>query len=291
MEDVLEENQEHLGRSEEDSDRISLQKATNTEKYYLSGTVDYLNKTNSEEVQENGLRLFPNSITSRTKIRTDGTNKWEKQEVKLDQTDAKLKTNDSGKVKEKKTLAVIYLFEGKRDTKEDYMDVKEEGITETLSQKTKQTGSHKEMYNVALPLATLFTHSEIPVEGSFEGIPVLKRLYLDRNQLQSLPTDLPMISGSLPPGALSSLHNLRTLNLGYNRLASVPRRLPAGLHSVALAHNKIESVPSNAFCWGSQSLSLSRPVHVRLEHNLIDVGKLDVRAFRCLRRTQVVHFH
>ncbi|XP_008398805.1 podocan-like protein 1 [Poecilia reticulata] len=307
------------------------------------------------------------------------------------------------------------------------------------------------------------------VEGSFEGIPVLKRLYLDRNQLQSLPTDLPVSleelrldnnllemmseaawaqcpsllvlslsnnslgnrSGSLPPGALSSLHNLRTLNLGYNRLASaplelplsikelylrgnhleqlsrgvfngisqmlvldlsanrlkskgllrdsllnathleslnlegnklkqvpqnlpnslktlnlegnlissikkasfrnldnlehlglgrnaifkvstgafqtlpalhqldlchnklhqVPRRLPAGLHSVALAHNKIESVPSNAFCWGSQSLSLSRPVHVRLEHNLIDVGKLDVRAFRCLRRTQVVHFH
>uniref|UniRef100_A0A087XS00 Wu:fc23c09 n=1 Tax=Poecilia formosa TaxID=48698 RepID=A0A087XS00_POEFO len=306
------------------------------------------------------------------------------------------------------------------------------------------------------------------IEGSFEGIPVLKR-YLDRNQLQSVPTDLPISleelrldnnlletmseaawaqcpsllvlslsnnslgnrSGSLPPGALSPLHNLRTLNLDYNQLASeplelplsikelylrgnhleqlnrgvfgisqmlvldlsanrlkskgllrdslinathleslnlegnklkqvprnlpnslktlnlegnlissikkasfrnldnlehlglarneifkvsagafkalhralhrldlchnklhqVPRRLPEGLHSVALAYNKIESVPSNAFCWGSQSLTLSRLVQVRLEHNLIDMGKLDVRAFRCLRGTQVVHFH
>lgn len=307
------------------------------------------------------------------------------------------------------------------------------------------------------------------IEGSFEGVPVLKRLYLDRNQLQSVPTDLPVSleelrldnnlletmseaawaqcpsllvlslsnnilgnrSGSLPPGALSPLHNLRTLNLDYNQLASVPlelplsikelylrgnhleqlsrgvfngisqmlvldlsanrlkskgllrdsllnathleslnlegnklkqvpqnlpnslktlnlegnlissvkkasflnlnnlehlglarntifkvstgafktlptlhqldlchnklhqvpRQLPEGLHSVALAHNKIESVPSNAFCWGSQSLSLSRLVQVRLEHNFIDMGKLDVRAFRCLRGMQVVHFY
>ncbi|PWA20081.1 hypothetical protein CCH79_00018668 [Gambusia affinis] len=307
------------------------------------------------------------------------------------------------------------------------------------------------------------------IERSFEGIPVLKRLYLDRNELQSVPTDLPVSleelrldnnlletmseaawaqcpsllvlslsnnnlgnrSGSLPPGALSPLHNLRTLNLDYNQLASVPlelplsikelslrgnhlqqlsrgvfngisqmlvldlsanrlkskglvrdsllnathleslnlegnklkqvpqnlpnslktlnlesnlissikkasfrnlnnlehlglarnaivkvstgafktlsalhqldlchnklhqvpRQLPEGLHSVALTHNKIESVPNNAFCWGSQSLSLSRLVQVRLEHNLIEMGKLDVRAFRCLRGMQVVHFY
>ncbi|KAM4712362.1 keratocan [Anableps anableps] len=306
------------------------------------------------------------------------------------------------------------------------------------------------------------------IEGSFEGIPILKRLYLDRNLLQSVPTDLPVSleelrldnnhlrmmseavwaqcpsllvlnlsnnslgngSESLPPGALSPLHNLRTLNLDYNQLASVPlelplsikelylrgnhieqfsrgvfngisgllvldlsanrfkskgllkdallnathleslnlegnklkqvpqnlpyslktlnlegnlissikiasfrnlhnlehlglarnkifkvstgafkalpvlhqldlchnmlhqvpRQLPEGLQLVALTHNKIKSVPSNAFCWGSQSLSLSRLVQVHLEHNLIDMGKLDVRAFRCLRGMQVVHF-
>lgn len=167
IEDVLEENQEHLGRSEEDSASISSQKAAKADKYYLLDTVDYLNRKDSEEVQENGLHLFPNSVTSRTTVLTDGTNKWEKQEVKLDQTDAKLKTKDPVKDKEKETVAVISPFEGKRDTKEEYMElsakqeVEEEGITETPSQKTKETGSHKEIYNLTLPLATLFTHSEI----------------------------------------------------------------------------------------------------------------------------------
>uniref|UniRef100_A0AAV2ITK2 LRRNT domain-containing protein n=1 Tax=Knipowitschia caucasica TaxID=637954 RepID=A0AAV2ITK2_KNICA len=30
------------------------------------------------------------------------------------------------------------------------------------------------------------------IEGAFEGVPALKRLYLDSNQLQSVPIDLPM---------------------------------------------------------------------------------------------------
>uniref|UniRef100_A0A3B5R6E8 Uncharacterized protein n=1 Tax=Xiphophorus maculatus TaxID=8083 RepID=A0A3B5R6E8_XIPMA len=292
IEDVLEENQEHLGRSEEDSASISSQKAAKAEKYYLSDTVDYLNNKDSEEVQENGLHLLPNSVISRTTVLADGTNKWEKQEVKLDQTDAKLKTKDPVKDKEKETVAVISPFEGKRDTKEEYMElsakqeVKEEGITETPLQKTKETGSHKEIYNLTLPLATLFTHSEIQGTQS-QNLPVLKRLYLDRNQLQSVPTDLPTISGSLPPGALSPLHNLRTLNLDYNQLASVPLELPLSIKELYLRGNHLEQLSRGVF----NGISQIRLVQVHLEHNFIDMGKLDVRAFRCLRGMQVVHFY
>uniref|UniRef100_A0A4W6E7W0 Wu:fc23c09 n=1 Tax=Lates calcarifer TaxID=8187 RepID=A0A4W6E7W0_LATCA len=233
------------------------------------------------------------------------------------------------------------------------------------------------------------------IEGAFEGVPALKRLYLDRNLLESVPTDLPFSleelrldnnqlgvmseaawarcpgllvlslsnnslgngSESLPNTVLSPLCNLRTLNLDYNQLTSVPlglplsikelylkgnlieqfpfsslknlehlglarnkifkvaigafrtlpvlhqldlchntlrqmpRQLPQGLHSVALTHNKIQSVPRDAFCWGNRSLSLSGLVRVQLEHNLIDMGKLDAQAFRCLRGFQVVHFY
>uniref|UniRef100_A0AAQ5Y5H6 Wu:fc23c09 n=1 Tax=Amphiprion ocellaris TaxID=80972 RepID=A0AAQ5Y5H6_AMPOC len=181
------------------------------------------------------------------------------------------------------------------------------------------------------------------IEGAFEGIPALKRLYLDKNLLKSVPNDLPVsleelrldnnrvrvLSEAAWARLLSPLCNLRTLNLDHNQLTSVPlglplsikenkifkvapgafrtlsvlhqldmshntlrqvpRQLPQGLHSVALTHNKIQSVPRDAFCWGNKSLS--GLVQVQLEHNLIDLGKLDAQAFRCLRGFQVVHFY
>lgn len=91
-------------------------------------------------------------------------------------------------------------------------------------------------------------------------------------------------------GAFKSLHVLHQLDLCHNTLLQVPRQLPHDLHSVALTHNKIQSVPRDAFCWGGKSLSPSSLVQVQLEHNLIDMGKLDTQAFRCLRGFQVVHF-
>lgn len=93
------------------------------------------------------------------------------------------------------------------------------------------------------------------------------------------------------PGAFKALPVLHQLDLCHNTLHQVPRQLPLGLHSVVLSHNKIQSVPRDAFCWGSKSLSLSGLVQVQLEHNLIDMGKLDAQAFRCLRGFQVVHFY
>lgn len=91
------------------------------------------------------------------------------------------------------------------------------------------------------------------------------------------------------PGAFKALPVLHQLDLCNNILRQVPRELPQGLHSVVLTHNKIQSVPRDAFCWGD--LTLSRLVRVQLEHNLIDMGKLDSQAFRCLRGFQVVHFY
>ncbi|XP_014911380.1 decorin, partial [Poecilia latipinna] len=119
-------------------------------------------------------------------------------------------------------------------------------------------------------------------------------LYLDRNQLQSVPTDLPISleelrldnnlletmseaawaqcpsllvlslsnnslgnrSGSLPPGALSPLHNLRTLNLDYNQLASAPLELPLSIKELYLRGNHLEQLNRGVFNGISQMLVL-----------------------------------
>lgn len=163
------------------------------------------------------------------------------------------------------------------------------------------------------------------LRDSFFNITHLESLNLEGNQLKQVPQNLPYtlktlnLEGNLissikkatfhnfknlehlglaknkifkvSVGAFKTLPVLHQLDLSYNILHQVPRQLPATLHSVALIHNKIVSVPCNAFCWGSQSISLSKRVQVHLEHNLIDIGKLNVWAFRCLRGMQVVHFY
>ncbi|MGH0128398.1 UNVERIFIED_CONTAM: hypothetical protein FKN15_004728 [Acipenser sinensis] len=101
------------------------------------------------------------------------------------------------------------------------------------------------------------------IEGTFEGI--LTRLYLDKNFLSSIPTDLPptlaelrlnlnnisvmseqawsrckslkiisinnntLTNDSIPAGTFSSLTNLQTLSLNHNQLIGVPSKLPTNL--------------------------------------------------------------
>lgn len=117
-------------------------------------------------------------------------------------------------------------------------------------------------------------------KAAFHALKGLEHLSLARNKIFKVA-----------PGAFRTLPVLHQVDLCHNTLHQVPRQLPPSLHSVALTHNKIQSVPRDAFCWGNESLSLSGLVRVQLEHNLIDMGKLDVRAFRCLRGFQVVHFY
>ncbi|CAB1420033.1 unnamed protein product [Pleuronectes platessa] len=117
-------------------------------------------------------------------------------------------------------------------------------------------------------------------KAAFSTVKNLEHLGLARNKIFKVAI-----------GAFRMLPVLHQLDLCNNTLRQVPRQLPQGLHSVALTHNKIQSVPRDAFCWGNTSLSPSRLVQVQLEHNLIDMGKLDAQAFRCLRGFQVVHFY
>uniref|UniRef100_A0AAZ3S903 Uncharacterized protein n=1 Tax=Oncorhynchus tshawytscha TaxID=74940 RepID=A0AAZ3S903_ONCTS len=151
------------------------------------------------------------------------------------------------------------------------------------------------------------------IEGAFEGIPALRRLYLDRNLLESVPTDLPAsleelrldnnhLNGNLissvgkasflhlphlehlglasnkiarvASGAFRALPVLHQLDLCHNALSQVPRQLPWGLHSVALTHNKIHSVPRDAFCWGGSDLGLSSLVLVQLEDGVLRLASL-----------------
>lgn len=121
------------------------------------------------------------------------------------------------------------------------------------------------------------------IEGAFEGVPALKRLYLDRNLLQRVPADLPasleelhldnnrltviskaawawcpgllvlslsnnsLGNNSVPNGVLSPLGNLRTLNLDHNMLISVPLGLPLSIKELYLKGNVLESFGRGAF--------------------------------------------
>ncbi|XP_014062846.1 titin [Salmo salar] len=117
-------------------------------------------------------------------------------------------------------------------------------------------------------------------KASFLHLPHLEHLGLARNKIARVAS-----------GAFRALPVLHQLDLCHNALSQVPRQLPRGLHSVALTHNKIHSVPRDAFCWGGSDPGLSSLVLVQLEHNLIDLGHLDAKAFHCLRGFQVVHFY
>ncbi|XP_035282072.1 extracellular matrix protein 2 [Anguilla anguilla] len=130
------------------------------------------------------------------------------------------------------------------------------------------------------------------IEGAFEGMRHLKRLYLDRNHLESISTDLPLsleelrLDGnnvsvmsevawarcpslqvlslnnnslgpeSVPDGVFTPLTNLRTLSLVHNLLTAVPVHLPTNVKELYLRGNRIDQVPGDAFTEGSELLVL-----------------------------------
>ncbi|XP_077090552.1 podocan-like protein 1 [Siphateles boraxobius] len=135
--------------------------------------------------------------------------------------------------------------------------------------------------------------TDASIEGAFEGIQNLKRLYVERNLLQSIPTDLPVTleelrldgnqisvmsdaafgrclgllilslsnnslgnkSSTIPPGVLLPLGKLRTLTLSYNQLSSVPLQLPLSLQELYLRGNRIQSLQGDMF-WGVAELQV-----------------------------------
>ncbi|KAG5267554.1 hypothetical protein AALO_G00223020 [Alosa alosa] len=116
-------------------------------------------------------------------------------------------------------------------------------------------------------------------KAAFKRLPNLEHLGLARNRIARVAL-----------GTFRTLPVLHQLDLSHNFLRHVPRQLPTSLHFVSATHNKIQSVPRDALCPGGVDAPLSQLVRVQLEHNLIDMSRLDTRAFRCLRGFQVVHF-
>ncbi|KAK2832147.1 hypothetical protein Q7C36_015609 [Tachysurus vachellii] len=118
-------------------------------------------------------------------------------------------------------------------------------------------------------------------KAMFLSLPHLEHLGLARNKISKVV-----------PGAFRVLPLLHQLDLSHNMLHQVPRQLPAWLVYIALNHNKIQTIPRDAFCSFKKSeAAKSRLVKVQLEHNLVDLGNLDSVAFSCLRGFQVVHFY
>ncbi|GAA6076443.1 asporin [Tachysurus ichikawai] len=118
-------------------------------------------------------------------------------------------------------------------------------------------------------------------KAMFLSLPHLEHLGLARNKISKVV-----------PGAFRVLPLLHQLDLSHNMLHQVPRQLPAWLVYIALNHNKIQTIPRDAFCSFKKSeVAKSRLVKVQLEYNLVDLGNLDSMAFSCLRGFQVVHFY
>ncbi|TST22559.1 Podocan [Bagarius yarrelli] len=116
---------------------------------------------------------------------------------------------------------------------------------------------------------------------TFLSLPHLEHLGLARNKISKVV-----------PGAFWGLPLLHQLDLSYNMLHLVPHQLPTWLIFIALNHNKIQTIPHDAFCsFRKSEETKSRLVRVQLEHNLVDLGNLDSVAFRCLTGFQVVHFY
>lgn len=149
------------------------------------------------------------------------------------------------------------------------------------------------------------------IKGAFGGIETLKRLYLDRNLLQNVPTDLPAsleelhldgnkvkvmsevawfrcpgllilslsnnslesTSSSFPVGVLSPLSSLRTLSLSHNRLTSVPLHLPLSLQELYLSGNLIQRFQPGIFQGKAQLQVLDLSVN-RLTNKGLGKGAL-----------------
>ncbi|XP_066524986.1 wu:fc23c09 [Hoplias malabaricus] len=118
-------------------------------------------------------------------------------------------------------------------------------------------------------------------KAAFLSLTHLEHLGLARNKISKVA-----------PGAFWVLPLLHQLDMSYNTLRQVPRQLPTWLVSITLTHNKIRTIPRDAFCWARHDKTpSSQLVRVQLENNLVDLGSLDNQALNCLRGFQVVHFY
>ncbi|XP_066579957.1 asporin [Amia ocellicauda] len=154
------------------------------------------------------------------------------------------------------------------------------------------------------------------IEGAFEGMMKLKRLYINQNLLISIPTDLPatleelslngnnisvmskqswssceslhilslnnnsLSNDSIPAGIFGSLTNLRTLSINHNYLTDAPHRLPTNLRELYLSGNQIDRISDQLFADNSDLLFLD------LGHNRLKNKGIDAISFRHMAKLE-----
>ncbi|XP_072341045.1 podocan [Scyliorhinus torazame] len=135
--------------------------------------------------------------------------------------------------------------------------------------------------------------TDIGVEGTLEGMQKLTRLYMDQNNLSSVPANLPhsleelllnsnnisMISSnvlancknlkiislnnnkikdeSIPPGAFKPVHNLQIIKMNDNLLTAVPVNLSTSLRELHLEGNQVRKISDKVFTNSSALIYLS----------------------------------
>ena len=103
--------------------------------------------------------------------------------------------------------------------------------------------------------------------GAFNGLTV-KKIYLQMNSIERID-----------PDAFRGLKGVILLEMGYNKITSIPGRLLApltDLTSLNLPNNKIRSLPANTFEYNTQL------GHLQLNNN--ELREVPVKAFRHLMR-------
>ncbi|XP_069485370.1 decorin-like [Ambystoma mexicanum] len=157
------------------------------------------------------------------------------------------------------------------------------------------------------------------VEGAFEAMPTLTRLFMDANRLSSFPADLPqsllelrmddnnishisehavntctslkvlslernaITDASIPSGTFHFLRNLKIIRLDFNQLETVPSNLTISLKELFLQHNKITTIPNDVFSQPSELTS------IHLNSNQITNKGIKKKAFRNMKTLETLN--
>ncbi|XP_029457496.1 lumican [Rhinatrema bivittatum] len=134
------------------------------------------------------------------------------------------------------------------------------------------------------------------------GLPAsLQILYLDNNQITSIPNDYfqgfqsikyfrlshNKLADAGVPGNLFNVSSLLELDLSFNELNSIPT-VNEGLENLYLQANNINKVKVSSFCKTIGPLEYSRIKHLRLDGNNITQAEVPQEIHTCLRQASEI---
>ncbi|XP_043565838.1 podocan-like protein 1 [Chiloscyllium plagiosum] len=158
--------------------------------------------------------------------------------------------------------------------------------------------------------------TDIGVEGALEGIQKLTRLYMDQNNLSTVPKDLPMSleeltlnsnnisvmpsnvwancknlriisfndnrirNESIPPGTFKPLQNLHTIKMNHNLLTAIPTNLSTSLRQLYLEGNQIRKIPDSVFT------NSSALIYLDLHDNRLNNKGITEKAFQYMTQLE-----